>query len=193
MKSGQAGRAWLWSASAVTSFETSEPLDTRSRLPHDRWVARKGAESQKKTPAPYDKLARMIHDAIELLETAGTIEKPQLSRRHAPYNGYCARAGSAYQYLAKHDPRARKLSDNREMSLKRLKRPGSAYGDSHYWLEDDEGRVLDLIFEERKRLSRSIDYGAGKGASVLRDRLDKRLPAKKETQRIIAVVQTALK
>jgi len=78
------------------------------------------------------------------------------------------------------------------MKLRRLKERGAVYGDSHYWLEDDEGRVLDLIFVDRKRLPRDIRYERGTGASVLKDRRNKRLPARKDTQRIISVVRAAL-
>jgi hypothetical protein len=53
--------------------------------------------------------------------------------------------------------------------------------------------VLDLIFEERKRLPRNIAYRDGKGASVQRDRSNPALPAAKDTQRIISVVQAALR
>ena len=55
-----------------------------------------------------------------------------------------------------------------------------------------QGRILDLIFRERKRLPRDIAYTRGKGASVRRDRRDTSLPAAKDTQRIIAVVRTAV-
>lgn len=147
--------------------------------------------SATKRLAPYDDLARLIHSAIETLEIAGTI-KNDPDTGSFDFDGYCARACSAYQYLAAHDPRAAKLSVNPGMRLKRLKERGAAYGDSHYWLEDDEGRVLDLIYTDRRRLPRGIPYARGKGASVQKDRKDKTLPASKETQRIIGVVCAAL-
>lgn len=126
------------------------------------------------------------------LEAAHAIAIPDVDADLAPYNGYCARACTAYWYLAKHEPRAQQLSKNPGMALKRLKEPRSAYGDSHYWLEDDEGQILDLIFVERKRLPPDIAYTNGKGVGFQRDRLHKDLPARKDTQRIIAVVHAAL-
>ncbi|MDQ3645291.1 MAG: hypothetical protein M3356_07290 [Actinomycetota bacterium] len=139
-----------------------------------------------KRRAAFDELAELVQRAIDLLETAGTIEKPDLRE----YDGYCARACAAYKYLVEQDTNARELSQYPNVRLKRLKEPGSGPGESHYWLEDYEGNVLDLTFNERRRLSRSIDYGAGKGASVLTD--SDGLPKRKDTQRIIAVVQAAL-
>jgi hypothetical protein len=46
--------------------------------------------------------------------------------------------------------------------IKKLKEQGATFGDSHYWLEDAEGRILDLIFRDRKRLARGIAYKRGK-------------------------------
>jgi hypothetical protein len=78
------------------------------------------------------------------------------------------------------------------MKLKVLRESGAAYGDSHYWLEDEDGHVLDLIFRERRKLKKGIAYDDGMGGSVLRAKTNKRLPAKKEAQRIIRVVEAAL-
>lgn len=148
--------------------------------------------AQTKTVAKYDDLARLVHEAILLLEAARKLENEGADTGYAPFNGYCARARSAYSYLADHVPAARALCDNPEMKLKVLREKGAVYGESHYWLEDDSGRVLDLIFRERKRLKRGIRYQDGKGASVLKAKTDKRMPARKETQRIIRVVEAAL-
>lgn len=145
-----------------------------------------------KRAATYDGLARAIHGAIETLEAAGAIGADDADPDYAPFNGYCARACAAYVYLSSHDPRAARLCENAGMRLKKIKEPGSKFGESHYWLEDGEGRVLDLIFTERKRLARDIPYDEGKGGTVQRDRHDSDLPARKDTQRIIAVVRAAL-
>jgi hypothetical protein len=154
---------------------------------------RRPDNAQGKTVAEYDDLARVIHAAIETLEAAGQISDRGAEKRYAPFNGYCARACAAYAYLAEHEPSAQAKSTNLGMKLKKLKEQGAPYGDSHYWLEDDEGRVLDLIFCKRKRLPRDIPYRDGKGATVRRDRRDTRLPAAKDTQRIIAVVRAAIR
>lgn len=146
----------------------------------------------RKSPAEYDDLARTVHAAIETLEAAGKIDDAGADEDYGAFNGYCARACAAYAYLVEHEPKAREISRNTDMKLKRVKEPGARYGESHYWLENDEGRVLDLIFRERKRLPSDIPYGEGKGAAVRRDRLDPRLPAAKDAQKIIAVVRAAL-
>src|SRR4051812_37787092 len=111
---------------------------------------RSGRRLAGRRPAEYDDLARVVHAAIELLEEAGKLRDGGADPDYAPFNGYCARACAAYAYLAEHDTIARRLGKNPGMKLKRLKEPGAAYGESHYWLEDDEGRVLDLIFRARK-------------------------------------------
>lgn len=134
----------------------------------------------------------MIHAAIDLLGSGGLIDARGADPDFSPYNGYCARACAAYGYLVAHDAPARRLSQNQTLKLKRLSNPGAEYGDSHYWLEDADGRVLDLIFGRQRRLSRHIDYGSGMGAAVRRNSKDRNLPAAKDTQRMIAVIQTAL-
>ena len=145
-----------------------------------------------KRAAAYDDLARAIHGAIVTLEATGAIGPADADPDYAPFNGYSARACAAYVYLSSHEPRAVPLCENPGMRLKKLKEPGSKFGESHYWLEDDDGRVLDLVFTDRKRLPGDIKYAKGKGGSVRRDRHDSNLPARKDTQRIIALVRAAL-
>jgi hypothetical protein len=148
--------------------------------------------SSKKRAARYDDLAVLVHRAIDLLEDAELIDNGGADETFARYNGYCARACSAYAYLAEFDQRAAARADHHGMRLRVLREPDAEYGDSHYWLESDDGEVLDLIFEQRKKPHRRIPYDEGKGAAVMKARHDKHLPARKDTQRIIAVVQAAL-
>ena len=102
-----------------------------------------------KRAAAYDDLARAIHGAIVTLEATGAIGPADADPDYAPFNGYCARACAAYVYLSSHEPRAVPLCENPGMRLKKLKEPGSKFGESHYWLEGDDGRVLDLVFTDR--------------------------------------------
>jgi hypothetical protein len=146
-----------------------------------------------KKPAEYDDLAKAIHRAIDVLEATGAISNNGADPDAAFYNGYCARACAAYAYLAEHEPKAKKLVKNPAMKLKFLKEPGAAYGDSHYWLESEDGQVLDLIFEQRKRLPRGIAYERGRGGTVRRDRTDKSVPLAKDTKAIITIVRAALR
>ncbi len=56
--------------------------------------------SPKKSAAPYDDLARAIHSAIDLLESTKVITAEDADADYGHYNGYCARACSAYSCLA---------------------------------------------------------------------------------------------
>jgi hypothetical protein len=94
-----------------------------------------------------DDLGRLIQGRIEDLEAAGEIESPEDSGGPGRFNGYCARACIAYDYLVREVAEARRLSwDPDDVVVKTLKESGAGYGESHYWLvlgdADDARRAI---------------------------------------------------
>jgi hypothetical protein len=114
-----------------------------------------------------------------MLEATGEFERGDT--RYAAYDGYCARACSAYKYLVEHDERARSLAADPAVAI-RYRKDGET---SHYWLVNSKGEVLDLNFARGDRPPKRYPYQASRGATLRRDKDDPRLPARKDAQRII--------
>lgn len=156
-----------------------------------RLPRRKRAEADDRF-LPLDDLGRRIHQAIRYLEPTGQFEKASSGTSPASFNGFCARAADAYRWLVENEPAAAQLADHGELKLRGLKRAGSAYGESHYWLVDAEGRILDLVVADGERPDPSYPYDKGKGMPLRRDKQDARLPSRKDTQRLIAAVRASI-
>lgn len=135
--------------------------------------------------AEIDPLGELIHAAIQMLEAIGEFERGDTE--FAAYDGYCARACSAYKYLVEHDRRAARLAADPDVTIKYSKDKRG----SHYWLVTSGGEVLDLNYARGDSPPKGFSY-KGSGASLRRDKSDPRLPARKDAQRIIAVVQANL-
>jgi hypothetical protein len=133
-----------------------------------------------------DALGELVQAAIQMLEATGEFERGDT--RYAAYDGYCARACSAYKYLIDNDERARTLAAHPEVAIK-YRKDGEK---SHYWLLNSQGEVLDLNYARGDRPPKRYPYHQGRGASLRRDKKDPRLPARKDSQRIIEVVQATL-
>src|SRR2546423_1286375 len=121
-----------------------------------------------------------------MLEASGEFERGDT--RYAAYDGYCARACSAYKHLVDNDDRARSLAADPEVAIKYRKDRNQ----SHYWLVNSKGEVLDLNFARGDRPSKKYPYDQSRGASLRRDPNDPRFPARKDAQRIIEVVRASL-
>ena len=133
-----------------------------------------------------DALGELVQAAIQMLEAVGEFERGDT--RYADYDGYCARACSAYKYPVDNDGRARSLAADPDVVIKYRKDDDG----SHYWLLNSQGEVLDLNFARGDRPPRRYKYHEGRGASLRRDKADPRLPARKDARRIIEVVQASL-
>ena len=143
----------------------------------------------KHTFAERDPLTKLIQSAILTLEALDKIKQPRDPDPAVEFGGYCARSCAAYLYLVTHDERAALLAADPEVSLKRAKPKG--YDDSHYWLVNSAGAILDLNLGGFDKAA-AFPYEQGKGAGLRRDRSDPTKPALKDAQRIVAVVQAAL-
>ena len=148
-----------------------------------------------------DDLGRLIQGTIEKLAAAGKVEPAEDTGGPGLFDGYCARACIAYDYLVREVAEARGLSwDPDDVVVKTLKEPGAGYGESHYWLvfgdaDDAQRAILDLNFapgEEPDDLYPYHDRRVRK-ASWRRDRKDPKLPARNDTKKIIEAVKAKLR
>ena len=106
--------------------------------------------------APNDALAREIQEVLECI-------RPEFQVEVDPrYDGYSVAASEAYLHLA----------GGRDAGVKVMRH---ANGDkSHWWLEDDKGRVIDLTLSPADRRRRQVEpeltypYAEGKPAMFRR-------------------------
>lgn len=106
--------------------------------------------------ADIDELGLRIQRAIDELLEEGKIARDRTGQEKQPgrlgrwldrvapahprYEGFCARSCAAYRFLAMNE-RTRDLSSYPGAVPKRYKPKG---GESHYWMQTEDGRVLEL-------------------------------------------------
>ena len=169
-----------------------------------RWPRKRARTEEEVWFTELDDLGRLIQGRIEDLEAAGEIEPPEDTGGPGRFNGYCARACIAYDYLVREVAEARRLSwDPDDVVVKTLKESGAGYGESHYWLvfgdaDDARRAILDLNFapgEDPDDPDDPYPYHDSdvRKASWRRDRKDPKLPNRNDTKKIIEAVKAKLR
>jgi hypothetical protein len=164
-----------------------------------RWKRARTVEEVRFTEL--DDLGRLIQGTIKDLEAAGEIEPPVSSGGPGRFNGYCARACIAYDYLVREVAEARRLSrDPDDVVVKTRKEPDAGYGESHYWLvfgdaDDARRAILDLNFAPGEKPDKRYPYHDCdvRKATWRRDRKDPKLPNRNDTKKIIEAVKDKLR
>lgn len=118
--------------------------------------------------APYDDLMREIHRVLD----AGVAEpRDEFKGQGGKYNGYCFVACEAYYRLARDADRSVSgLASDPAVKLRFFpkRKPGQASRrrgkhESHYWLVNSGGEILDLTYGPRERpdYEHYMDEGVG--------------------------------